>query len=74
MSAWCADDPKDALTKLKNRQQIQSKSCINPIASQYQLGQEMGVTGTPALITADGQLFPGYMPAAALAERLGLKI
>ena len=74
VSAWCAADPKDALTKLKNRQQIPSKSCINPIAAQYELGQALGVTGTPALITDDGQLFPGYMPAAVLAERLGLKI
>jgi len=70
VSAWCADDNLDALTKAKNRESIPAKECENPIASQYKLGQEIGVTGTPALVTANGTLIPGYMPADALIARL----
>jgi thiol:disulfide interchange protein DsbC len=44
--------------------------CDNPVAEQYQLGQAMGVSGTPALLTADGQLIPGYVPPSQLRERL----
>ncbi|MCJ7815607.1 MAG: thioredoxin fold domain-containing protein, partial [Xanthomonadales bacterium] len=46
--------------------------CENPIAEQYQLGIALGVTGTPALLTKDGTLIPGYVPPAQLRERLDL--
>jgi len=44
----------------------------NPVAAQYQLGQSMGVSGTPAIITSSGLMIPGYRPAADLAATLGL--
>ena len=44
----------------------------NPIADQYQLGQEMGVRGTPAMVTEDGQMIPGYQSADDLMVTLGL--
>ena len=44
----------------------------SPIAAQYQLGQEMGVSGTPAIITSSGMMIPGYRPAADLIVALGL--
>lgn len=72
VSAWCADDQQTAMTRLKNREQIPSASCANPVARQYRMGQEMGIQGTPAMITTDGRLLPGYMPAANLAEALGV--
>lgn len=68
VSAWCADDPREALTALKNNQNIKTASCKNPIAEQYMLGAEMGVTGTPAIVTESGELIPGYMPAQQLAN------
>ncbi len=74
-SAWCAKDPQDALTRLKNRQSIPTNVCPeNPVAEQYRLGQEMGVTGTPAMITSDGRLMPGYMPPLQLARALGITV
>ena len=72
VSAWCSDDPNDAITALKSGLQIPSKECSNPVAAQYELGQKVGVTGTPAIITADGRLLPGYMPAAKLAQAVGI--
>ena len=72
-SAWCADNPQDTLTKLKNKQTVPEKVCPdNPIAKQYQLGQELGVRGTPAIITQSGQMIPGYQTADELVATLGL--
>ena len=72
-SAWCADDPQDSLTILKAGGNIPSNVCEdNPIAQQFALGSDLGVKGTPALITEAGVLLPGYMPADKLARALGL--
>ncbi len=72
VSAWCAEDARHAMTELKMGRTIPDRSCANPVMEQYQLGQAMGVTGTPAIITEDGTLLPGYLPAAELAAALGL--
>lgn len=73
VSAWCADNPQSALTKLKAGQPIPNKECRdNTVADQYNLGQKMGISGTPAIILEDGRLLPGYLPAAELAATLGL--
>lgn len=47
--------------------------CESPVAQQLDLGHQVGVTGTPAIITQDGTLIPGYMPADALVKRLGIQ-
>lgn len=73
VSAWCAADPNKALTRLKARQPIPDATCPNPVAEQFQLGREMGVNGTPAIVLEDGSMLPGYMPAQELAEAIGLK-
>ena len=72
VSAWCSDDPHKAITELKLGNSIPDRTCPNPVAAQYELGGAVGVTGTPALVTEDGKLLPGYMPAAQLADALGL--
>jgi len=72
VSAWCADDRGTALTNAKSGKAIVAKTCPNPVAEQYQLGQDVGVTGTPAIVTDSGKLLPGYMPADILAQTLGL--
>lgn len=71
--AWCAEDSRDALTKLKARQKIPELSCDNPVASQYALGEKVGVTGTPAVYTKDGTLIGGYLAPDQMAALLGLK-
>lgn len=72
-SAWCADSPTESLTKLKNGENIPDDVCEpNPVAEHYRIGGKLGVAGTPALVTADGELLPGYMPADKLAAALGL--
>lgn len=70
VSVWCAEDQQGAMTKSKGRQPIEAKKCTNPVKQQYELGQALGVNGTPALLTESGQLIPGYMPADRLAAML----
>ena len=70
VSMWCADDNRQSMTDAKERKPIADKACDSPIKDQYLLGQELGVTGTPALITSTGKLIPGYMPADRLAAML----
>ena len=72
VSAWCAKDSRDALTALKRGEEIPAKQCINPVAEQYALGQEIGITGTPSILLPDGQLLPGMVGADQLAQLLGI--
>ena len=72
VSAWCAQDRRRAITELKLGNSIPERSCENPVAAQMELGSRIGVSGTPALITEDGHLIPGYLPAPELARALGL--
>lgn len=72
-TAWCAENKQEVLTKLNNRESVPENVCPgNPVANQYQLGQQLGVQGTPALILEDGTLIPGYQSAADLMVTMGL--
>jgi len=70
VSVWCADDQKTTLTLAKEGTDPEPLTCPNPVAAQYELGREIGVTGTPALVASDGTLIPGYMPPKQLRQRL----
>ena len=66
------EDQYRALAAQMDEMVSKSRDCGAPIADQFNLGHVMGVTGTPAIITEDGRLFPGYMPADELARRIGV--
>ena len=70
VSVWCADDQQEAMTLAKNGGDPEPKKCPNPIVDQYNLGREIGVTGTPSMVTLDGTMIPGYMPPEQLRQRL----
>jgi thiol:disulfide interchange protein DsbC len=70
VSVWCSDDQKEALTLAKNGGETPPQICPNPVAAQYNLGRELGVTGTPSIVAIDGTMIPGYMPPAQLRQRL----
>lgn len=71
VGAWCSADPKATLTDLKNDKKIDLSFCSDqPVAKHYVTGQKLGVTGTPAIFTSDGDLLPGYLPPSELAEKL----
>ncbi|WP_313085260.1 DsbC family protein [Pseudomonas sp.] len=66
-SVWCSKDRQAAMNKAKSREEIPAVQCDNPVARQYEMGQMIGVQGTPAIVLADGQVIPGYQPAPQLA-------
>jgi thiol:disulfide interchange protein DsbC len=68
---WCSADRNDALTRAKLGQDLKAKPCAdNPVARTYQLGQDFSLQGTPAIILADGDLLPGYVPPDVLVKQL----
>lgn len=70
-SVWCADDRNAAITDAKAGKPVPPKSCGDKaIAEQYQLGRMVGLRGTPAIVTASGELISGYLPAQSLVQRL----
>lgn len=69
-NVWCADDRQSALTAAKNRESIEAKSCNDPVAEQYELGQRLGVRGTPAIYLQNGRMLPGYMPPNEIIKQL----
>jgi thiol:disulfide interchange protein DsbC len=68
VNVWCAKDRQAAMTEAKSRKELPEAKCDNPVAKQYELGQLIGVTGTPAIVLANGDLIPGYQPAPELAK------
>lgn len=68
VSVWCAKDRQEAMNKAKSREELPAGNCDNPVAKQFKLGQLIGVTGTPAIVLANGELIPGYQPAPDLAK------
>jgi thiol:disulfide interchange protein DsbC len=70
VSVWCAEDPQAALTSAKAGNEPEPRQCDNPVLEQFELGQQLGVTGTPAIITRNGDLIPGYMQSEMLRARL----
>jgi thiol:disulfide interchange protein DsbC len=70
-AVWCSADRNDALTRAKAGDDVRAKSCpAEVVAEHYQLGNELGVHGTPAIVTESGEMLPGYVPAARLAAFL----
>jgi thiol:disulfide interchange protein DsbC len=73
-TAWCADDRQETLTRLKNRESVDDDVCAgNPVAAQFELGQAVGVRGTPAIVMPDGAMVPGYRSADDLVATLGIE-
>ena len=70
VSVWCASDRNAALTKAKNGEAVENKTCPNPIASQFDLGHKVGVSGTPAVIAEDGTQIGGYLTPEQMIARL----
>ena len=70
ISVWCADDRKVALTAAKKGGSPETKSCDNPVDEHMQLGVDFKVRGTPMIVSENGKVFPGYVPAKKLAQAL----
>lgn len=72
VAVWCASDRIKAVGVAKAGGKLDMKTCDNPVARHYALGQELGVEGTPTLVLDDGEFLPGYVPATQLLAYLGI--
>jgi len=70
---WCARDRAAAW----NAAMLEGKTpptaspdCKHPLEQNVQLGQRLGVRGTPTLIFQDGSRLPGAVPLADIEQRL----
>lgn len=70
IAVWCAADRRQALTAAKSGQPVPARDCKNPVSMEYELGQRLGVNGTPAIFAADGTQLGGYLPPAQLLSAL----
>lgn len=66
VAVWCADDRQQAMTDAKQGKKIDMRSCENPVKDHMQLGELLGISGTPAILLEDGELVPGYVPPKRL--------
>jgi len=71
---WCSKDKVAAWhDAMLNDKESVSKKCKTPLDSVAQLGQELGVQGTPTLFNSAGLRAPGAMPAQALEMWLDIQ-
>ena len=68
---WCAAERNSALTRAKLGGSLpNAPACATPVADHFELGQRIGVRGTPAIFNEAGDLIGGYLPPATLAKVL----
>ena len=72
VTAWCSADRQEAITRMKKGEELPPKTCDNPVAHEYEIGQLSGLTGTPSIVLEDGRMLAGYLTADELAQRLGI--
>jgi thiol:disulfide interchange protein DsbC len=63
-AVWCAKDRRDALTRAKKGEAVAGKSCQHAsetVKAQYELGEDLGVEGTPAIFTQGGDYIGGFL-------------
>lgn len=68
----CAANKELAMNTLVSGQTLRPSNCESQVQNHYQLGQWLGVAGTPAIFNMDGNpVAKGYMPARQLIQTLG---
>ncbi len=70
ISVWCASNRKQALTDAKGGKPVTPKDCKSPVDMEYNVGQRLGISGTPAVFAPDGTQLGGYLPPDKMREAL----
>jgi thiol:disulfide interchange protein DsbC len=67
-AVWCAKDRQDALTRATRGEEVAAgRKCSDAvIAKHYELGQRLGIVGTPLIVLGDGTAMAGYVEADKL--------
>ena len=69
---WCSANRGEALTRAKRGETLNAPTNCSglPVAREYELGKEIGIRGTPAIVLGSGEMLPGYLPPAQLLQQL----
>ena len=68
---WCATDRQSALTRAKLDQEFPTAECdASIVQDHYVMGQDVGLSGTPAIVLEDGTLIGGYLSPEQLISAL----
>jgi thiol:disulfide interchange protein DsbC len=70
VNVWCAANRNQALTDAKLDKPLANRTCANPIAAEFKLGQKIGVDGTPAVFMDDGTHVGGYLAPDEMLAKL----
>lgn len=70
INVWCAADRQAALTFALAGGVPPAAECTSAVAHDFDLGTNLGVDGTPAVIADDGTLLGGYLTPLELLRRL----
>jgi len=77
VDVWCSGDKQTAMDLAKTDKGADIKTmpnykvtdeCKAEVKKAQEAGRRLGMSGTPALFTADGHFFPGYIEAGKLRE------
>jgi thiol:disulfide interchange protein DsbC len=61
-TVWCSADRKAAFTRATLGEKLKLAPCPgSPVARDYQLGRDIGISGTPGVVLESGDLIPGYL-------------
>jgi thiol:disulfide interchange protein DsbC len=69
ISVWCAKDRKAAYAAAMDGTDPTPANCIgNPVDREKDMGEDLGIAGTPAIVFKNGLLIPGYLPEKEMIE------
>jgi thiol:disulfide interchange protein DsbC len=70
-AVWCSADRKDALTRAKRGEPVKAKNCGDKVLkADYNMGDDLGVEGTPAVFTQSGDYIGGYLTPEQLVQAI----
>lgn len=73
-AVWCAQDRREALTRATRGEMVGVKAgsgCSDAVIEKhYELGQKLGIPGTPMIVLRDGTSLGGYMAPDKLVVAL----
>lgn len=67
---WCAEDRNVAFSNAVAGRAVTAVACESPVLDHYDLGDRLGVEGTPAIYDAYGHQLGGFLEPADLERRL----
>ena len=71
IAVWCASNRSRAWAELMKSSKVPAnRACDHPIERNIQLGQRLGIQGTPTLVSADGRTLPGAAPRERIEQWL----